>query len=88
MQDHYGLIFDKGSILYKPVCSNLGCISIIIITLLVIHCVPLITHLEIYYGKISWNIIGINSVLIQESIALTFILYIGKNSSSRWHYRH
>ena len=59
--------------------SKLG--HIIIITFFLIHSVPLITQLEIYYGKISWNIIGINSVLIQESIALNFALYTGKNSS-------
>ena len=45
--------------------------------------VPLISILDIYihYGIISWNKIGISSVLIQENVALTFILYMGKNSS-------
>ena len=79
LYDYYDLIFDKGSVLYKQVGSKIGCI--IIITFLVIHSVPLITQLHIYYGKISWNIIGINLVLIQESIAVTFILYMGKNIS-------
>ena len=51
-----------------------------IIAFLVIQCVTLITQLKIYYGEIRWNIIGINSVLIQESIDHTFILYMGKNS--------
>ena len=37
MQDHYGLILDKGSVLYKPVGSKLG--HIIIIAFLVIHSV-------------------------------------------------
>ena len=73
------IILDKGSVLYKPEGSKLG--NIIIITLCIIHSVPLIPQLEIYYGKISWNTMGIISVLIQESIALTFSLYMGKKGS-------
>ena len=68
-----------GSGLCRPVGSKLG--LIIIITFLVIQSVPLITQLDIYHGKISWNIIGINSVFIQESITLTFILEMGKYNS-------
>ena len=71
-----GLTLDMGRILYKAVGSKLGCI--IIITFLVIHSVPLITPLEIYYSKLSQNMIGINSVLIQENVALTFIFVYGK----------
>ena len=78
MYDHYGLILDKG-VLYKPEGSKLGFISII--TFLVIHSEPLIIQLDIYYGKISCNITEINSVLIQEKCALTFILYMEKNNS-------
>ena len=63
--DHYGLILDKG-VLYNS--SGLKAWT---------HChyysVPIITQLEVYYGEISWNITGINSVLIQESITLTLL---------------
>ena len=63
-KEHCGLILDKGSVLYKPVASMFG--NIIINTFLVNHSLPLTAQLGIYYGKISWNKIGINSVLLQK----------------------
>ena len=62
--------------------SKLG----LIINSLVIHSVPLITQLDIFihYGKISWNIIGINgnkSSANSGKYCSYFYFVYGKNSS-------